>query len=170
MEKINEFCFTNGLRKDFKGDGNPDIDLYECFLYFQDPLLMNGFNQAYCNDCGKLCDTLYGTYLYSLPKYLILNLNRGKETIYKCNVKFPEILKLNNYVKVGAINSIFRLKSIICNIANNNEENHFIAYCRHNKDNNWYKYDYSIVTKCFSQKEYLNGIPFILFYESLDRE
>ena len=169
LEQVNEFCFKNGLRKYYNGNGNPDINLYECFHHYQNISTMNGDNQIYCNDCGKNCDALYGTFLYSMPNYFIINLNRGKNAVYKCNVIFPEILKLENFVKFNTINSTFQLKAVICHIGPSSMGGHFVAYCRHYMDNNWYKYNDSFVTKCVDKKEYLNGMPYILFYQAIDK-
>ena len=168
LEQVNMYCFNNNRRLNFNGQGNPDIDLYECFDHYQAILTMNGDNQIYCNECGKLFDAFYATYLYSMPNYLIINLNRGKNAVYQCNVKFPEYLNLYNYVHLNQKNSMFQLQSVICHIGPSSMGGHFIAYCRHYKDNNWYKYNDSIVTKCTSQNEYLNGMPYILFYKALD--
>ena len=168
LEQVNMYCFRNNRRLNFNGQGNPDIDLYECFDHYQAILTMNGDNQIYCNECGKLFDALYVTYLYSMPNYLIINLNRGKNAVYQCNVKFPEILNLYNHVKFNKSNCVFQLQSVICHIGPSSMGGHFIAYCRHHKDNNWYKYNDSIVTKCTSHNEYLNGMPYILFYKALD--
>ena len=162
------YCLRNNRRQNYNGQGNPDIDLYECFDHYQALLTMNGDNQIYCNECGKLFDAFYGTYLYSMPNYLIINLNRGKNAVYQCNVKFPEILNLYNHVKLNQKNCVFQLQSVICHIGPSSMGGHFIAYCRHYKDNNWYKYNDSMVTKCTSHNEYLNGMPYILFYKALD--
>ena len=170
LQQVNEFCFKNNLRLNYNGQGNPDIDLYECFRHYQNVINMDGNNQIYCNICNKLCDSLYGTFLYTLPNYLILNLNRGKNAVYKCNVIFPQILNLTNFVICNQINSIFQLKAVICHIGPSSMGGHFVAYCRHYKDNNWYKYNDAIVTKCVNHKEYLNGMPYILFYEALNRD
>ena len=167
LQQVNEFCFSKGFRNNYNGTGNPDIDLYECFWYYQNIATMNGDNQIFCNDCGKNCDALYGTFLYSMPNYLIINLNRGKNAVYKCNVKFPEILKLENFVKFNAINSTFQLKAVICHIGPSSMGGHFVAYCRHYMDNNWYKYNDSFVEYCENQTEYRFGMPYILFYKAL---
>ena len=171
LEQVNNYCLQN-LRKSFNNaQGIPNIDLYDCFEYYQNPTPMIGDNQIYCNECGKKFDALYGSFLYSMPNYLIINLNRGKNAVYKCNVIFPEILKLYNYVNVKSsnVNTVFQLMAVISHIGPSSMGGHFIAYCRHQKDNCWYKYNDSIVTKCTSHNEYLNGMPYILFYRALDR-
>lgn len=57
---------------------NPDINLYECFEYYQKVELMSGDNQMYCNVCKATLNAYYSSTIYSAPKYLIINLNRGK--------------------------------------------------------------------------------------------
>ena len=44
---------------------------------------------------------------------------------------------------------------------------HFIAYCRHRQNNEWYTYNDSFVTKCTESLEYTKGMPYILFYKTV---
>ena len=73
---------------------------------------MTGDNQMYCNNFKCLCDSLYGTLLYSAPNYLIINLNRGKNATYQCNVNFPEQLNLYNFVSFKNSNTAFGLYAV----------------------------------------------------------
>ena len=57
-------------------NNNQDINIYECFNYFENIELMNGDNQMFCNIYERCSDILYSANLYSMPNYLILNLNR----------------------------------------------------------------------------------------------
>ena len=167
LEEVNKYCYSIGKRANFKGIGNPDIDLYECFEQYQLILTMSGDNQLYCNNCNKSYDGLYGTTLYSMPNYLIINLNRGKGAIYQCKVNFPEILQLYNYVSFKEGNTIFQLQAVICHLGPSSMSGHFIAFCRHYKNNKWYKYNDSFVEYCENQTEYRFGMPYILFYKAL---
>ena len=167
LEEVNKYCYSIGKRANFKGIGNPDIDLYECFEQHQLILTMSGDNQLYCNNCNKSYDGLYGTTLYSMPNYLIINLNRGKGAIYQCKVNFPEILQLYNYVSFKEGNTIFQLQAVICHLGPSSMSGHFIAFCRHYKNNKWYKYNDSFVEYCENQTEYRFGMPYILFYKAL---
>ena len=167
LEQVNNYCFSIGKRNNFNGIGNPDIDLYECFDHYQLLLTMTGDNQLYCNNCNKSYDALYGTSLYSMPNYLIINLNRGKGAIYQCKVNFPEILQLYNYISFKDGNTVFQLQAVICHLGPSSMSGHFIAFCRHNKNNKWYKYNDSIVSYCENQFEYRTGMPYILFYKAL---
>ena len=170
LQQVNQYFFNKGIRSLFTMDGkNPDIDLYECFEHYQSTLQMTGDNKIYCSECNSSFDAFYQTLLYTTPNYLILNLNRGKNAVYECKVNFPNILNLYNYV-VNKTNTVYQLQSVISHIGPSSMSGHFIAYCRHPQNNEWYKYNDSIVTKCTTQKEYLNGMPYILFYKTLNNE
>jgi len=169
LKEVNAFMFQSGKREALVNqDGtNPDIDLYECFDYHQKLDLMTGQNQMYCNICNGNTDTYYGTTVYSLPNYLIINLNRGKGATYKCNVKFPEVLNLLNYVTAKNGITAMKLYAVICHYGPSSMSGHFIAYCRHRINQKWYKYNDSIVTECTQPNEYYNGMPYILFYQAV---
>ena len=168
LKEVNTFMFNNGRRMSLiNQDGtNPDINLYECFDYYQKIDLMNGQNQMYCNICNFNRDTYYGSTLYSLPNFLIINLNRGKGAVYQCNVKFPETLNLLNYV-TNKDKTVLQLYAVICHYGPSSMSGHFIAYCKHRKTKKWYQYNDSTVTECTQPNEYNNGMPYILFYQAI---
>ena len=167
--EVNAYMHQCGKREAIVNpDGtNPDIDLYECFDYHQKLDLMTGQNQMFCNICNGNTDTYYGTTIYSLPNYLIINLNRGKGATYKCNVIFPEVLNLLNYVTAKKGITAMKLYAVICHYGPSSMSGHFIAYCRHRINQKWYKYNDSIVTECTQPNEYYNGMPYILFYQAV---
>ncbi len=169
LKEVNAFMFQNGKREVLVNqDGtNPDIDIYECFDYNQKLDIMTGQNQMYCNICNGNTDTYYGTSVYSLPNYLIINLNRGKGATYKCKVIFPEVLNLLNYVTAKEGNTAMKLYAVICHYGPSSMSGHFIAYCRHRINQKWYKYNDSQVTECTQPNEYNNGMPYILFYQAV---
>ena len=168
LEQVNIFCFQNGRRISLEkiNDFYPDIDLMECFEYNQKAELMCGNNQMYCNICNTTANAFYQTLLYSLPLYLIINLNRGKNAVYQCNVNFPEQINLLNYVYCKNGVTTYNLYAVICHYGPSSMSGHFIAYCRNRIDNKWYSYNDSIVTLCTDEKPYKNGMPYILFYKS----
>ena len=169
LEKINNYCFEKGKRKNFNinENKNPDIDLYECFESYYIMELMTGDNQFYCNICNCLFDGMYGTQLYSIPNYLIINLYRGKGAIYECKVNFPEQLDLTNFVTLKNKNNKLELYSVICHIGPSSMDGHFVAYCRNRIDNKWYLYNDAIVSPCTKPQQYNDGMPYILFYKAL---
>ena len=168
LQKVNEFFFNKGKRPLFTMNGkNPDIDLYECFEYYQKIDLMTGDNQMYCNTCNKLCNSLYSTILYSGPNYLIINLNRGKGAVYECKVFFPEQLNLYNYVTFKNGITVYELYAVICHLGPSSMSGHFVAYCRNRMDNKWYLYNDAFVNLCTKPNQYNDGMPYILFYKAL---
>ena len=168
LAEVNNFCFNNGRRMSLvNNDGsNPDVDLYECFDYYQKVDLMTGDNRMYCNICQGILDSYYSTSLYSAPNYLIINLNRGKNAYYQCRVNFPEQLNLLNYVSFKNGVTCYNLYAVICHYGESSMSGHFMAFCRHKKDNNWYLYNDSMVSKCTKPKQYNDGMPYILFYKA----
>ena len=169
LQKVNEYFYSKGKRPLLTNDGkNPDVDLYECFDYNRKIDLMTGENQMYCNACNKLCNAYYSTILYSAPKYLIINLNRGKGAVYECKVNFPEQLNILNYVTYKQGVTTYGLYAVICHLGPSSMSGHFVAYCRNRIDNQWYLYNDGIVTKCTKQKQYNDGMPYILFYRELE--
>ena len=169
LEQVNIYMYQMGRRFNMINQvpKNPDVDLYECFEYYQKIDVMNGQNQMYCNICNGNRDTFYGTTIYSLPNYLIINLNRGKGAVYECRVNFPEKLNLLNYASFKQGNTYFHLYAVICHLGPSSMSGHFVAYCKHRKNNKWYKYNDSFVTECTKDKEYNEGMPYILFYKAV---
>jgi len=170
LEKVNQYNFNSGKRLNYSinnDNKNPDIDLIECFEYYQNPELMSGDNQMYCNICNKNCDSLYQNLLYSTPNKLIINLNRGRNATYECNVNFPEILDISSYVYSNDGNNVYELYAVICHIGPSSSSGHFVAYCKNRMDCNWYLYNDAFVTLCEKGNEYKKGMPYILFYQHI---
>ena len=133
LQEVNNYMYQNGRRMSLlNNDGsNPDIDLLECFEYYQKIDLINGQNQIYCKICNHNMDTFYGSNIYSLPNYLIINLNRGKGAVYECKVNFPENLNLLNFVTFKQGKTYFQLYAVICHLGLSSMSGHFVVYCRH---------------------------------------
>ena len=168
LEQVNKFCYENGKINSLVNiDGsNPDVNLIDCFEYYQKIDKLTGENVMYCNSCKNTFEAFYGTFLYILPQILIINLNRGKNAIYKCNVNFPEELDLTPYVFFKECNTQFQLYAVICHFGPSSNSGHFVAYCRNRMDHKWYLYNDSIVSLCKEPHEYNKGMPYILFYQS----
>lgn len=149
-------------------NGTPRVNLIDCFEFNRKEEFMNGSNQMHCHICKKLCDSLYAQYIYTLPNILIINLNRGKGAVFKCDVDFPEKLNLLGFIKCNnSTSSCYQLYAVICHHGPSSMSGHFVAYCKHKTDNNWYLYNDASVTKCKQKFPYKNGMPYILFYEML---
>ena len=145
----------------------PEINLNECFNFYQKGEIMTKDNAMYCDLCNITCDSFYITKIYKPPKYLILILNRGKGNIYKCNVKFHEILDIKSFVENKNCNTLYDLYAVICHFGPSSMGGHFIAYARNALNDKWYGYNDSSVTLC-KEKNYLTGVPYIHFYQEID--
>ena len=171
LEEVNNYCYSqNKIKSLLNSDcANPDINIYDCFEYYNKVDFMSGDNQMFCNICQNCLDALYQSILYILPQYLIINLNRGGyKEYYQCKVNFPEELDLINYVTYKDINTKFELYAVICDIGPSSMSDHFVVYCRNRIDQKWYLYNDTIVTFCQQPREYENKMPYILFYRSLN--
>ena len=127
---------------------------------------MDGENQLFCNQCNKLCDSTYTSLIYSAPKYLIINLNRGKGTIYESKVIFPEQLNILNYVTLTDI-TVYELYAVICRVGPTSVIGHFVAYCKNCVDHKWYLYNDAFVTLCTKPQPYNDALPYMLFYKAV---
>ena len=171
LEKVNQYYLNNEKRNNYSINNdinkNQDIDLYECFEYYNNSELMAGDNQIYCNICNSNSDSLYESILYSTPNYLIIILNRGKGAVYEYNVNFPDQLNLFNFVTFKNGNTLYELYAVISHIGPSSMSGQFIAFCKNRIDKKWYKYNDAIVTLCQGPNEYRSGVAYILFYKVL---
>ena len=168
LEQVNIYCYQKGQRNFINNNGkNPDIDIYECFDYYQKIDLMTGDNQMYCNLCNCLQDALYSTSLYSTPEYFIINLNRGRNAVYECKVNFPELLNIRNFVTIKDGITVYKLYAVISHYGPSSMRGHFMAYCRNPKNNKWYLYNDSNVIPCTKKNQYYDGMPYVLFYKAV---
>ena len=171
LEEVNKYLFSLNRIMSLKNmDGsNPDVNILDCFYYYQKIDLMTGDNQMYCNICRNSFNAFYQINLHILPNYLIINLNRGRNAVYECNVIFPEDLDLSSFVDYNGINTMFELYAVICHIGPSSMSGHFVAYCKNRIDHQWYLCNDSIVTLCKSPNEYTKHMPYILFYKSKNK-
>lgn len=170
LHQVNQYCINQRLKNGYYIDNlnrnnsqNFIINLYDCFKYNENKELMNGNNQNFCCICNNNCDAFCSKKIYTLPNYLIINLNRGQGNVNQYKVNFPKKLNLLNFVEYQEVNTYFELYSVISSSIYGN----ILAYCQNNIDKKWYKYNDSIVEPCNQKDEYLNCIPNLLFYQAL---
>ena len=150
--------------------GNKCVNLYTCFEHYgqvanfvgENRLYCNNYgqvanfvgeNRLYCNKCNGLRDADSVNILFSLCPVLVIILNRGKGKTFDCDVDFPLYLDLQNYVEYKYSISKYQLKGVISHLGESGMSGHFIAYCRHRIDNQWYLYNDSTVTLCKNQNK-----------------
>ena len=144
-----------------------EVNLIDCFNYYQKIDFMQGENQMWCKYCQQNSPSQYMTLLYSAPIDLILILNRGKGNIYNVKLNFDEIFDIGNYVYLKNNNSlIYHLYAVVTHIGPSDMGGHFVAFCKSPIDNKWYKYNDAIVELIGNFQDIVNfSVPYILFYE-----
>ena len=145
---------------------NRKLNLYDCFKNNNRIEYLTGDNKIYCEKCQKFCEGIMKYNLYQPPNVLIILLNRGKGNEFKCDVDFPKILNIKDYVEESTSDKFYDLIGVICHIGKSSMEGHFIAYCKH-FDNKWYVFNDSFVSP-HQEKVIYNGTPYILFYQNRD--
>ena len=146
----------------------PKLNLYQCFESYSKPEILSGDNQQYCNSCKRMSNATYITSIYSTCSILILILNYGKDILFECGVDYDEYIDISKYVQKANDTPVkYRLLGIIVHIGPSSMSGHFISYCR--KDNSWYKFNDSIVSKAtFNEIKNSHGIPYVFFYENFN--
>ena len=167
LQQVNQYFHDKDKKPLKTQDGkNSDVNLFECLDHNQRTTLMSGDNQIYCNICNQSCDCSFTTFLYTCPNYLIIILNRGKGASYECNVIFPELLDLSNFIVVKNKVLVYELYAVICHLGPSSTVGHFVAYCKNRIDNQWYLYNDALVALCTKHFQYSDGKPYILFYKT----
>ena len=167
-----ELIYNNNISKNIpsiNSRGRKFVNLISCFEHYLQRINFIGENQLYCNNCQGLKNAYGWNKFFSLPPILVIILNRGKGKTFDCDVDFPDEMDLQNYVIRPDSNTKYKLKGVISHLGESSMSGHFIAYCRHRIDNQWYCYNDATVTLVSDQKKgYIVGTPYILFYEFTD--
>ena len=126
-----------------------------------------GQNQIYCNRCRQISNTVNNTSLIVGPKVLILNLNRGKGLQFDVKLNLDEYIDINEFIYFKNTTNKYRLIGVVTNFGPSSMNEHFIAFCKSFVDDNWYKYNDSIVSLSNFQEVKNTGVPYILFYSAV---
>ena len=148
-----EQTFVEMKKKELK------VDILECLKVEQKPKYFNGDNQLFCDKCNKMVDGESVNKIYMAPKIMILFLDRGFNNSFRCEVTFPEILKMKEFVDNDG--GEYHLIGVIEHLGPSSNSGHFIATCKH-FDGKWYLFSDSTIIPLESYKK--NGEPYLLFY------
>ena len=143
------------------------VNFDDCFQYFESNNYLTGQNKISCNYCRNLSDAYYYNKISIAPNILIIILNRGKGLEFNVNLDIIERINISNYVEFKNSPVNYELISIIIHYGNSGQDGHFIAICKNKNDNQWYKYNDSIVTKTNFSEIKKTGIPYVLFYQTV---
>ena len=123
----------------------------------------------FCNFCRVTCGSAMRTVLTTGPEILILLLNRGKGIEFNVKINFVNELDLSKYITYANTGYYYKLIGVITHMGESGMGGHFIAYCLEPKDQKWYKYNDSIISKVNDfQNEVINyAMPYLLFYQKI---
>ena len=147
--------------KSFKNE----IGIIDCFEYTKrnTDIMKN----VYCSFCKKSCNSYISTNITTGPEILIITLNWGKEIHSNLKLKFDDDLDLSDYVELKNTGYKYELFGVINNKGKNDLEKYFIAYYKEYENNQWLKYDDTIVSKVddFKKEVIDSGLPYLLFFK-----
>jgi ubiquitin C-terminal hydrolase len=169
-------------QKTYANNNNKTINIYDAFDCDKKEEILDGENMIYCNSCKGLNPGTHQQIIYSLPKVLIIILNRGRNNQdFNEEFKFPPKLNLSieNYVVVNKspdCNTHFYLQCVITHLGESGSGGHFIAYCRNGPEDNFLCYNDAVVSKAtvddamgskISENVYEKRTPYILVYHHM---
>ena len=165
LEEVRKFKNSNQLN--FNNINNNTVNIYDCFEYDKKINTMTGENAMCCIYCKRTCDSSMCTVLTTGPEILIILLNRGKGIEFNVKINFVEYLNLANYIQYANTGCNYKLIGVITHIGESGMEGHFIAYCREYWNNQWLKFNDSLVSPVNNfKKEVIDfAMPYLLFYQ-----
>ena len=145
---------------------NGTFDIINGFEDFESKQYLIGDNQYFCNGCKKLVNAELCSKIIDLPKYLILNIDYGKNKVNDVrNLRFDHEIDLRRFLGYYAGQKTkYRLVSICTHIGYSGQSGHYIAYCLNKQNDSWYRFDDSSCRQC-NKYEINSYSPYLLFYE-----
>ena len=140
---------------------NASINMMQSFTYLNEHYI-NDNNKVECKKCSSLTEDKIQKTLYTLPKKLIIVINRENAQNINYDFIVEKQLDLNDYVTNTEERNDYRLYA--CIVAN---EKNYVAFCLHKDNNIWYKFNDDEVKEC-NNDEYLTGMHSVLFYEKIE--
>ena len=153
----------------FKYD-KKDFNLYDGFNDYTRIDKLTGDNQYYCNFCKKLCDADISTKILSPPKYLLINIDYGKNKIYMPrSFKYDDEIDISKYLSSNFGKQFkYRILAVCSHFGYSGMSGHYIAFCKNKENNKWFKFNDSFVSQCSRDEISNGGNPYLLLYEKLN--
>ena len=170
LEYVREYKLKQSVKNQNPMETNQNnLNIIDCFEYYQKQEIWDGDNKWYCNNCKNLFPVTHTTYLYTAPSILILVLNRGIKMQFKIKLEFYTELNLSKFIQSRANNEniIYDLIGVVTHIEESGSNGHFIATCKSPIDSLWYQYDDDLVSRVDNLTDQVLNytIPYILFYQ-----
>jgi len=147
---------------------NKPFNIYKGFEDNQKPNLLSGNNQFYCSSCKSLQDASTTSYIIQPPNKLIINIDYGKNKKFSpSRIIFDEEINITKYVNFNFGTEIkYRIIGVCTHKGLSGISGHYIAYCKHRLENQWYKFNDSECEKC-NQHDIYKDSPYLLLYERI---
>ena len=150
------------------------INITDCLNYYQRTQTLIGDKGIFCPICKELTESTSIKNLYSSKTILLFVLNRDNQFNSRENkINLEEVINIGDYIEFnkekGGKNTKekFYLSGVVNYFGDNYGNETFSAYCRMNKDEQWYCYDNENVYHADFKDIRNNGYPIILFYHKI---
>ena len=154
---------------------NVEINLNDCFDYYQRSETLRGDKGLYCPSCLEQTESTSIKNIYSTKNVLILILDRKTGNNFnECKFDLKETANLRDYVQYKKEGEKTREKFFLGGVVNYIGDNYgnetYSAFIKMGKNNEWYCYDDENVYPTSFQDITNNGYPIILFYHKLTQK
>ena len=153
------------------------INITDCLNYYQRTQTLLGDKGLFCPACKELTESTSIKNLYSSKTILLFVLNRDNQfNARESKINLEEVIDIGDYVefnkeKEGKNNKEkFYLSGVVSYFGDNYGNETFSAYCKMNKDDQWYCYDNENVFHADFKDIRNNGYPIILLYHKILRK
>ena len=163
LEKVREYLVKKNP------NGFWSVTLENCFENYQEPEILSGMNQIFCNNCRRQANASTRNSMFTSPEVLTIILNRGKGLEFQVEFEYPLILNLDKFVNDKNSNNKYELIAVLTHIGPSGMAGHFIAFCKSPVDDKWYCYNDADVQEVIDPRQQNNdqieGIPYVLYYQ-----
>ena len=143
-----------------------NFDIMNGFEDIESKQKLEGENKYFCNQCKKLVNAEIYYKIFELAKYLILNIDYGKDKKFDINkLIFEHKIDLKKFLSnYYGQRTEYKLVSICTHKGSSGSSGHYIAFCLDKINDQWYQFNDSSCKKC-DKYELKRNSPYILIYE-----
>ena len=171
---INIYDKLNFLPDDiriFKAYSNTSILIEEGFEYNERKIEYYYNKDFFCNFCNNYANGVFCTKLISVPKCLIINLERKEEKDFYVNVIFEEFLNLTNFAFYDSNNYLYELIGVITNVSKFDEDKKYISFCKSSTNKMWYLYNDATVNQIeFKDIKNIGNVNILIYHHCIDNK
>ena len=148
---------------------NKRFDIMNGFKDNEEPQELKGNNKFFCSNCKMLKEALITCKIIQPPNKLIINIDYGKNKKYHpSNIKFGDTIDITKFVNFNFGTPIrYELTGICTHFGYSGEYGHYITFCKHKEQRNWYSFSDSSCNEIKYKNDIYKGSPYILLYEKI---